>query len=331
MNEHNIIISDERIRELQQIFLEFYDETKEILIVTERYADFTNQNVFYNMFQILDQVHWILIGKNDFEERLEFIKKNFIAAQNDAIITFIAEISKWIDNNNLSKFIQIDYICAKLSKFMEDPKINEALVSTKRLDTPIDFLIKVNNQVKEYFYSVVAVLNPEFKPTSNSYKEGESKSIDAHCKEKVYEILIDNYDVARNVILNIWKREGYYYSFIVTEWRDAVDHITKALIHPERICVEELICASEHIRRGAMEAMHFYAKKKFEEIEKITLNSNKLDRKMINRLFDIKQDIVDARNNKADKTWYRAIDMFNNAIKKMEKIEKELESDNGRS
>ena len=77
------------IQNLQQLFYRRYDETKRILISTEEFGSYSNEEVFYNLFNILDQIHQIFLDPSleNLSQKLNIIEANFLVAQNYALVT----------------------------------------------------------------------------------------------------------------------------------------------------------------------------------------------------------------------------------------------------
>ena len=133
------------LESFQTILFNHYTNTKKILLSTERFADYSNYEVFYNMFGALDELYLIMTQPdNDLNNiRCRRIEAYLLVAQIYSILSSIPEIHKMI------------------KKFY--PKMEKQILGNIRDIREVLFkyrIIKKNRKTNEYnFYVIKNIYN----------------------------------------------------------------------------------------------------------------------------------------------------------------------------
>lgn len=322
---------DIAIDELRKIFNEYYDQTKRIVLSSERLSDTTDIDVFYDLSRILDEIYLMMeIPEADnIKKRIRYIKGQFIAAQNYSITFFVPRIKSDLNKHNI-KNSKIDRIIKEMIEFLIDNKLankNSKVIFFKKLklglpgEEEIENAQKINNGLVDFFKNIIEALIPDWDLLGENYKfpKRQKKKLKGFTfEEKLVDTFIE-YNFARTVLIDILTRQGRHYSFAINDLRDALDHLNKSFDIRNDALVE-LSFANEHIRRSAMESLQTYVKSQLDDKCANLATSGQLE-KNIKNIMLAKKEICVGRNIKADSTWYYAVDNFYNALKYVNKCE----------
>ena len=77
-------------------------DTRKIFITCEKFGNLDNSFVFYNLFDILDGIYQIFKKPKmeNIKKRMNFIKSNFLIAQNYSIVIGVTEILDKLKNKH---------------------------------------------------------------------------------------------------------------------------------------------------------------------------------------------------------------------------------------
>lgn len=322
------------IQNLQQLFYRRYDETKRILISTEEFGSYSNEEVFYNLFNILDQIHQIFLDPSleNLSQKLNIIEANFLVAQNYALVTGLIGLEGRIKEilphhtEEIAEIVRkvkgllIETNLLKIDEETKEPVYDDlkdiGLVVKRRKETEC-----INQMLKEDFIKAVRIFLPKWELGKNH--SFELKPLNENIYEKLVWVIRSEYESAKYILFHIFSLEGTHYNYAVQELRDAVDHIATSLLSRECDPVTELSYASEHIRRAAMETIQFYINKKLDTISEL-LSGKTISQNMICDLMEIESLLCCARYHKASGTWYEAVEIFLYILKKIDELEKHV-------
>jgi len=331
----------DKIKQFQNILFNHYTDTKKILLSTERFADFSNHEIFYNLLGVLDEL-FLMMEEPDgkiVNKRLKRIEANLLIAQIYAIIASIPEIGRkllplcpWSRNNIKkcifeTKKILLEYKLAKLDKETDILHLDN-LKNIYKAANRIEILKKVSFKAKNQFESLINEILPKWKISAQIWKgpiKLIKKNVDDEYLIKFQGFILDEYELSRIVLFDLLRRKGYHYHPAISDIRDAVDHIAKSLIYEPNDSVTELIHAAEHIRRAAVESIHSYVEDKFEKINKNFIEKQNLPKEIILDWCRAKEQLCYARYNKADTTWYYSVVYFYDSLDYLDKVEKQLD------
>lgn len=329
-----------KLKQFQKILFEHYTNTKKILIATEGFGDFSNNEVFYNMLGVLDEVYLLINEKEkkNINKRLKRIEANLLIAQIYATLICISEIRQTTDHLCPSLIKETEKIKIKTKKILLKYKLVELEKKTDvlKLDNLLDIyaaadklniLKDANKETIKQFEHLINLILPKWKIGHESWK-GPIKlkqiEIDDDYLSTFQDFILQEYTMARVVLFDLLIKKGYHFNPSISDLRDCIDHIAKSLIYEPTDSTLELKFASEHIRRAAVESIQSYVMNDFEIINKIFLEKKKLSKSVIINWCKAKEYMCYGRYNKADATWYHSIIHFYNSLMYLEKVEKQL-------
>jgi hypothetical protein len=328
------------LEKLQLLFQKYHEETRKIFITCEKFGELDNNYVFYNLFAILDEIY-IIFKKPDmenFENRMKYIKSNFLIAQNYAIaigVTAILDKLKYKNNKLSEKILNYERF---LRTILKKSKINindyndykkniiEQLREITNNEKIIKIFINTNNELKDLFINVIE-LN-EIKWNLLDKCEGENNktirkigSLNEEQIETFSDFFTTKYGITRLVLFDVLRRRGSHYKFTVTELRDALNHIAKSILFKDNDFNTEIIYAFEHIRRAAVESIQHYCEERLFEIDSL-LSQKTSDQffENLSKISKIKKFFCLGRYEKGETTWSDSILYFYKALELIEKV-----------
>jgi len=152
--------------------------------------------------------------------------------------------------------------------------------------------------------------------------------------KKLKELLGEKYDYAVAVIIYTEAKSLEFNYSGMAELRDAFHHVKKAIFAKnDTEALEEIINASDHIRRAATESMQDYIESRFVNfIRRKSLPSlywSKNNKDKLNDLENqLKEYIYQGRMAKPSKEWEQSIAYFKKAEEILDQLDKEIPSIN---
>jgi len=273
-------------------------------------------------------------SSNNLDKSEKIIEANFLIIRNYSIITELANLEKDLEELDPKLSKKITSINIEIKNLL----INNELLfyeSSGKLNYNnlwnLDYNIKENPRIKNLNSSLIGLYEeaiqkflPNWKVNHKNYKS--NKKLSKKEIKKLFSIILQDYQAARYVLIDILTRTEGHYSFAIADIRDAVDHISKGMIENQCNAIIEFSFAAEHIRRAAMESIQTYLNSRMVDIESMIISKMKGNelQKNIKLYFDVKKIFCCARYNKANETWYEAVYYFYQILRKLEGRSNEL-------
>lgn len=323
-------------RDIQNLLLHYYDDTKRILIASEEIGGAGVEITFGNILEALDQIYLILKNPNrrNLNRRLKIIKANFIMAQNYALTESIINITNFkfnitkTDKKKLRNIQNQAYQLLYNKNIIYIEKVTKKINFSNLLDLHLNLekineFIEINNELRKHFTNAINIFLPEW-----IIGKGEgliNRPLENEFLQKFFQIILEVYSTSRFIIIDIMYRMGGHYWFIKSEYRDALDHIARALTIEKCNPMSELTNSAEHMRRAAMESIQMYLKEELDKF-RVELELQNSDKIYLSNLMKYQSNICCARYYKANDSWYNAVRFFykiTDELDKRKKIEKD--------